>query len=219
MAPAEKLSCPNCGAPIYYTDTQCLACGVALDEGRLADQVASESAVPEIAIESPRPEYEISLEHPQPWDPTTMPVGGGFWVRLGRGWIFMKQAMTMWLDDKDLVIPSVLSLFNLAAFFALCYWALTATGLWGALMDSESEGGAVFWVVGAAVALIAYVITYFYTAMTVNLVDTHLKGRDAKLGEAFRDALKNLLALVSLVRSDRPHLVSCHLSNIADNHY
>ena len=198
MAPDEKLFCPNCGAPIYFTDAYCLACGATLDEGHLADQVTPQSAVPEIEIGTAQPEYETSPEHSQPWDPTTMPVGGGFWVRLGRGWIFMKQAMTMWLDDKDLIIPSALSLLNLAAFFALCYWALTTAGLWGRLMDSESEEGPLFWIVGAAVAVIAYVITYFYTAMTVNLVDTHLKGRDAKLGEAFQDALKNLLALVSL---------------------
>ncbi len=198
MAPDEKLSCPNCGADIYYGDAQCLACGAMLDGGELADQAAFRPAVPEIEIDAAQPEYETSPEHPQPWDPTAMPIGGGFWMKLERGWIFMKQAMTMWLNDKDLMIPSALGLLNLAVFFGLCYWILSATGLWGRLMDSESEEGLIFWIAGAAVALIAYVITYFYTAMTVNLIDTHLKGRDAKLGEAFQDALQNLFALVSL---------------------
>jgi len=198
MSSDEKLSCPNCGADIYYSDAYCLACGAALDEGQLADEIAPQLAVPEIEMDTAQPEYETSLEHPQPWDPAAMAVGGGFWVRLQRGWVFMKQAMTMWLDDKDLIIPSALGLLNLAVFFGLCYWILSATGLWGRLRSEEGEAGLIFWIGGAVVALIAYMITYFYTAMTVNLVDTHLKGRDAKLGEAFQDALKNLFALVSL---------------------
>jgi len=198
MASDEKLTCPNCGADIYYSDVRCLACGAALDEGQLADEIARQPAVPEIEIDTAQPEYETSPEHPQPWDPAAMAVGGGFWVKLERGWIFMKQAMTMWLDDKDLIIPSALGLLNLAVFFGLCYWILSATGLWSRLMSEEGESGLIFWIAGAVVALIAYVITYFYTAMTVNLVDTHLKGRDARLGEAFQDALQNLFALVSL---------------------
>jgi len=48
------------------------------------------------------------------------------------------------------------------------------------------------------IAVVAYIISYFYTGMTVNLIDTHLKGRDAKLGEAYLDSLRNLVALVEL---------------------
>ncbi len=198
MADNQRLTCPRCSANILYTDAQCLSCGVRLDEGGLADAPATAADTLEVELESPQPEYEISPQHRQPWDPSQMPTGGGFWVKLERGWIFLKQAMTMWLNDKDLLVPSFLSLLNLAVFFGLCYWILVGTGLWGRFVSNSDESNLLFWAIAIPISLLAYVITYFYTAMTVNLIDTHLKGRDARLGEALQDALKNVGALVSL---------------------
>ena len=198
MVPSGKLTCPRCGADIVYTDAQCMSCGARLDQGRLADAPAVAGDTLEVEVEAARPEYEVSPHHAQPWDPSRMPTGGGFWVKLERGWIFLKQAMTMWLRDKDLLIPSILGLLNLLVFFGLCYWALRAAGLWDQLMAEDGESKLLFWALALPLTLAAYIITYFYTAMTVNLIDTHLRGRDAKLGEALQDALKNVGALISL---------------------
>ena len=198
MAHGEKLTCPRCGADILYTDAQCISCGAYLDEGRLADMPAAAGETLEVEVEAAQPEYEISPHHAQPWDPSRMPTGGGFWIKLERGWTFLKQAMTMWVHDKDLLVPSILGLLNLLVFFGLCYWALYAAGLWGLLMSEDGESNLLFWILAIPLTLAAYIITYFYTGMTVNLIDTHLKGRDAKLGQALQDALKNVGGLISL---------------------
>ena len=198
MVQNEQLQCPQCGARIYLTDAQCLSCGATLDEGRLVGAEPTPGIEVELKPSAAAPGYRTSPVHARPWDPTAMMVGAGFFGKLQRGWIFLKQSMIMWTRDKDLLIPSALSVVTTVAFYALCYGFLRLTGLWDTIGSSQDGRGLVWWVITIPVAVIAYIITYFYTAMTVNLIDTHLKGRDAKLGEAYMDALKNLWALVQL---------------------
>jgi len=127
-----------------------------------------------------------------------MVVGAGFMGKLHRGWIFLKQSMIMWTRDKDLLIPSVLAVITMVAFYAICYGILRLTGLWETIGGNQDGRGLLWWVIMVPIVVVAYIISYFYTGMTVNLIDTHLKGRDAKVGEAYMDALKNLWALVQL---------------------
>lgn len=203
MTQQQELRCPQCGAKIYLTDSECLSCRAKLDEGRLVEAelpAVRPTSVVEVELEPSAavPGYRTSLAYMRPWDPAAMAVGAGFWGKLQRGWIFLKQSMVMWTRDKDLLIPSGLSVVTLVAFYALCYAVLRLTGVWDTIGGSEDERGLVWWVIMIPIVLIAYIITYFYTGMTVNLIDTHLKGRDAKLGQAYLDALKNLGALVQL---------------------
>jgi len=198
MTQNEELRCPQCGANIYYTDSECLSCGAKLDEGRLAEAEPTAPLEVELGPPAVGPDYRTSPVHTRPWDPAAMAVEAGFWGKLQRGWIFLKQSMIMWTRDKDLLIPSALSVVTLVAFYALCYGILRLTGVWDTIGASEDGRGLIWWVIMLPIVLIAYIITYFYTAMTVNLIDTHLRGRDARLGEAYLDALKNLGALVQL---------------------
>jgi len=200
MTAGPELQCPQCGGKIYLTDSQCLACGAALDEGRLAQPYAVTSAEGEVEVQpsTRQPAYRTSAVHARPWDPAAMAVGAGFMGKLHRGWIFLKQSMIMWTRDKDLLIPSALSVITMVAFYALCYGILRLTGLWDTIGSSQDGRGLLWWGIMVPIAVVAYIISYFYTGMTVNLIDTHLKGRDAKLGEAYLDSLRNLVALVEL---------------------
>ena len=51
-----------------------------------------------------------------------------FWERLGTGWEFVKESMVMWTKDKDLILPSVLSLLTMGLGFAGLAGFLHLTG-------------------------------------------------------------------------------------------
>jgi len=123
-----------------------------------------------------------------------------FWERLGTGWEFVKESMVMWTKDKDLILPSVLSLLTMGLGFAGLAGFLHLTGdlpkLIGGESDAELSAGA--YVGFLAYSILAYIISYFYGGMTVHLVDVHLRGRDTRLGEAFTDAILNLPAILIL---------------------
>ncbi len=202
MSSNQELRCPRCGAKIYLADSECLSCGARLDEGQLVEAepvltADSQPHQPQLAEEQLG--YRTSPAHARPWDPAAMAVGAGFMGKLHRGWIFLQQSMVMCTRDKDLLVPSALAVITLGVFYGICYGILRLTGLWEPLWNGDDgQSKWVWWVVAIPLALIAYIITYFYTGMTVNLIDTHLKGRDAKLGEAYLDSLHNLGALVQL---------------------
>ena len=46
MTDQQELSCPKCGARIYFTDAQCVSCGARLDRGRLA------ASIEEVSVEA-----------------------------------------------------------------------------------------------------------------------------------------------------------------------
>ena len=82
-----------------------------------------------------------------------------------------------------------------SAFLAAALLTIYAVGLWDQF-TSEEGWNAVQVVGGLLVAFILYAISYFFSGMTVHLINVHLRGRDAQLGTAFADALKNLPALL-----------------------
>ncbi len=142
---------------------------------------------------------------PGQWRPGSVTGGRGFFDSLSRGWAFLKESVAMAFRDRDLFIPSLLAVLAnivlLGGLAALLYF----TGNIDAVFGDESEkltiaGYVILFVVGFA----SYVINYFFTGMTVHLVDVHLRGEDAKLNTAFADAVKNFggiagLAAASLV--------------------
>lgn len=123
--------------------------------------------------------------------------GYGFWDSISRAFTFLRESVLMAFRDKDLLLPSVLATIANAVMLGLLALVLWRTGAVQRLGEEQVER---WWfaLVGAGVALLSYTITYFFVGMTVNLVDTHLRGRDARLDEAFADARKNFFALLGL---------------------
>jgi len=124
----------------------------------------------------------------------------GFFDSVGRAFTFIGQSMGMAFRDKDLLLPSLFAFLINGALVGGVFLAAHYTGHLDELLRKDSEGGFNLprFLLFSGLAFICYVITYFFMGMTVNLVNARLHGRDAKLGEAFADALKNAPALLYL---------------------
>jgi hypothetical protein len=127
-----------------------------------------------------------------------LPGHTGLWGQLRRAWVFMREALTMAFRDKDLLLPPIFSIIASTVFLVGALLIINALGLWDQLGNEEEGTNVVEIVIALVTGFIFYSISYFFTGMTVHLINVHLRGRDAQLGTAFADALKNLPALLLL---------------------
>ncbi|MFP4249193.1 MAG: DUF6159 family protein [Armatimonadota bacterium] len=221
------MKCPSCGEKVYSTDQHCLSCGVRLDEGRLvaeaahaedvqapprgepmprtafptesraAERAANQSAAQPAPGQESRAETSYETKRGR-WDPSRLSGERGFMASLKRGWTFLKEAVAMAFRDKDLFIPSVFSVLANIVLIAILGGVLYLTGDLAAARADDEAISAVGYVVLIVATLLIHVTTYFFTGMTVHLVDVHLRGQDAKLGSAFADSVKNVGGIISL---------------------
>jgi hypothetical protein len=184
--------CSECGKIV------CSACAVPQDDGHLckvcapADQAAAHTGE---AAESPE---ERPLPGPGFVREASRPGYDGIWGEVRRGLVFMRECLGMAFRDKDLLIPPLLSIVIGGGFVVVALLLLKATGLDQQFFSDEDGYNTTQLVVGFLIAFIGYSISYFFTGMTVHLINVHLKGQDAKLGPAFQDALKNIFAITLL---------------------
>ena len=92
--------------------------------------------------------------------------------------------------DRSLLKPSVYSVM-----IGIVYWIVWIMVFVGANIDPESSEGAIL---GAIATFGSFLIFYFCMGMTVNMIDVHVKGGTPGVGEAFRDAKQNFVAIVFL---------------------
>jgi uncharacterized protein YceK len=122
----------------------------------------------------------------------------GFSDSVGRAFTFIGQSMGMAFRDKDIMLPSLFSLMINGSLVSLIIWATQHNERLKAFLHDRHSSDWTMEIIFLVLGFISYVITYFFMGMTVHLVSARLHGRDAKLGEAFGDAAKNVLALVML---------------------
>ena len=123
--------------------------------------------------------------------------GYGFIDSMSRAFTFLKESVVMAVEDKDLMLPAIFSTLGSGVLLAIIMLILWSTGVLETLAKSDRDPW--WWLaVAAPITLVSLAIGYFFTGMTIHLVDAHLRGRDAHLSEAFADARKNFLALVGL---------------------
>ncbi len=184
--------CQECGKGV------CSACTVKTDNRQLcrvcapADVAAAHSGAPAAA------EGEQPLPGPGFIKQASLPGYAGVWGEVRRGLVFMRECLTMAFRDKDLIIPPLLSVFGAGGFFVVAFLLLRAAGLEGEVFREEEGWNTTQIVVVLLIAFIGYAISYFFSGMTVHLINVHLRGQDAQLGPAFRDALKNIVAILLL---------------------
>lgn len=185
-------TCRECGNAI------CDACSVRVGEHRYcpvcapADQAAARSTqIAQVAGERPLPGPGFVRA-------VSLPGYSGLWGQVRRAFVFMRESLAMAFRDKDLILPPLLSVFASTAFLAIALLALKGMGLWEEFFGEE-EGWTITRIVGGLlIAFIYYAISYFFSGMTVHLINVHLRGRDAQIGSAFADAVKNVGALLVL---------------------
>jgi hypothetical protein len=134
---------------------------------------------------------------PQMLRPVTYSTG--FFDSIARACTFIGQSLGMAFRDKDMLLPSLFALLINGVIAGGLYLWLQHTGQWEDFIRRDELNpnyGRTVWL--TALTLLCYIVIYFFMGMTVNLVNSRLHGRDAKLGVAFRDAVKNAPALIYL---------------------
>ena len=114
----------------------------------------------------------------------------GFFSSISQGFAFIREAFSMAFTKRKLLAPSVYLVCATIVYYVVWIAILIAADV---ALDSTAgyalEGAMVFG---------NFVIFYFFMGMTVNMIDVHLKGGEPSVGEAFADALKNVVAIVTL---------------------
>jgi hypothetical protein len=118
----------------------------------------------------------------------------------------MRESLAMAFRDKDMLLPPIFSVFASTGFLVAAVLVLRAMGLLHKVLSEEEGWNATQIATLLVVGFVYFGIIYFFTGMVVHMVDKHLKGQDARLGEAFADSVRNigailLLAVVSSVIS------------------
>jgi len=127
------------------------------------------------------------------------PPGAAGWVAdLTRGWAFMKESLSLALRHPRLIVPPLLSVFISAGLLVALAAVLYQNGQWDQLERAGDYTPFALLAAFVLLAFVCYAIAFFFDGMTVHLINVHLRGREARLGPAFWDALRNSAALLLL---------------------
>jgi hypothetical protein len=110
----------------------------------------------------------------------------------------MRESLAMAFRDKDMLLPPIFSVFASTGFLVASVLVLRAMGLLHKVLSEEEGWNATRIVTLLVVGFVYFGIIYFFTGMVVHMVDKHLKGQDARLGEAFADSVRNIGAILLL---------------------
>jgi hypothetical protein len=107
-----------------------------------------------------------------------------------KGFSFIKESFSLITKDRDLIKPSIYSIF-----FGLFFTVITGIAIYlsTAMMPQE-----VVYILVFLVLLGEYYISYFFTGMTAFLVYDYFKDGDATMSEAWAAAKKNAVTLFYL---------------------
>ncbi len=100
--------------------------------------------------------------------------------------------------DSDVLIPSVLAVIANLFVAGVLVLILHLTNQLQPLLEEEAEPTAFLYSLLIGFTVIGYIISYFLTSMTVNMVDAYLRGQDANLKVAWADAMHNFWAILWL---------------------
>jgi len=114
----------------------------------------------------------------------------GLFERLSTGLGFIKQALSLAVEERALVKPSIYLVLSSALYFILVVASILSS-------DVDLTGGRGMMVSGLA-TFGSFIIFYLFSGMTVSMIDTHFAGRTPDVGEAFAHARENLGAICSL---------------------
>ena len=112
-----------------------------------------------------------------------------------RGWSFLKEAWRMAFKDKDLIKPSIYSLF--VGFFVSIIFLIPILGSAFLFGDRGVVGQVLMFVFGALLVFVQYSVGYIFSAMTIYLVYGFLAEGDGVMSKAW-----------DIVRREWPHILS-----------
>jgi hypothetical protein len=113
-----------------------------------------------------------------------------------RGWSFLKQAWQMAFKDRDLIKPSIYSLF--VGFFVSVIFLIPIIGSAFLFGDQSLVGRVVMFVFGALLVFAQYSVGYIFSAMTIYLVYGFLAEGDGVMSKAWAIVRREWLNILSL---------------------
>lgn len=113
-----------------------------------------------------------------------------------RGWSFLKEAWQMAFKDRDLIKPSIYSLF--AGFIVSIVFLIPIFGAFFLLGDQSLVGRVVMFVFGAVLIFAQYSVGYIFSAMTIYLVYGFLAEGDGVMSKAWAIVRREWLNILSL---------------------
>ena len=113
-----------------------------------------------------------------------------------RGWQFLKQAWQMATADKDLIKPSIYTLFAGAAVSIIGIIPIViATMLFS---NSGVIGQAFLYIGGALLVFVNFIVSYIFSAMTVYLIYGYLSEGDGRMDKAWAIVKRDFFDLATL---------------------
>ena len=113
-----------------------------------------------------------------------------------RGWQFLKQAWQMASADKDLIKPSIYTLFAGAVVSVI---GIIPIALVAMLFNNAGFFGQVIMVLSGALLVFAeFIVSYIFSAMTVYLIYGYLSEGDGRMDKAWAIVKRDLLDLATL---------------------
>jgi hypothetical protein len=112
-----------------------------------------------------------------------------------RGWSFLKEAWQMAIKDRDLIKPSIYSLF--AGLIVSVIFLIPIIGS-GILFGDRGVGQVLMIVFGAVLIFAQYSVGYIFSAMTIYLVYGYLAEGDGVMSKAWEIVQLEWLNIISL---------------------
>ena len=113
-----------------------------------------------------------------------------------RGWSFLKEAWQMAFKDKDLIKPSIYSLF--AGIFVSVIFLIPMIGSAFIFGEQGLVGRVLIFVFGAVLVFAQYSVGYIFSAMTIYLVYGYLAEGDGVMSKAWDIVKREWLNILSL---------------------
>ncbi len=113
-----------------------------------------------------------------------------------RGWSFLKEAWRMAIKDRDLIKPSIYSLF--AGFFVSIIFLIPIIASVFIFGEETLVGRVIIFVFGAVLVFAQYTVGYIFSSMTIYLIYGFLAEGDGVMSKAWEIVKKRWLNIISL---------------------
>ncbi|HTP02054.1 MAG TPA: hypothetical protein VMJ64_11830 [Anaerolineales bacterium] len=115
---------------------------------------------------------------------------------ISRGWLFLKEAWQMAFKDKDLIQPSIFAV--IVGFIVSVAGLIPLIGAALLFGDSGPVGRAIFFIIGAILVFVQYVVGYVFSGMTVYLIYGYLAEGDGRMDKAWSKVQREFWNIISL---------------------
>ena len=114
---------------------------------------------------------------------------------ISRGWSFLRQAWQMAFKDKDLLKPSIYSLF--AGMIVSVIGVIPIIGAFFIFGNSQL-GNIVLLILGAILVFAQFIVSYIFSAMTAYLIYGYLAEGDGRMDKAWRIVRRDFFDIFTL---------------------